>query len=547
MLKKPSSCQGCPMYGTGEGFVPDQPSSDPKVIILGQNPGQNEETGHSITSYEEGDPVYKKVDPQPFIGATGYMLKHTFIPYLNLSTDHISYHNVLKCRWMRNGRLTNDLPPEGTLGKAVEHCTNAHLQFPQKLGSVPIIAQGELAFHYATGQMNRPKPVRDKITQWRGFLGKNRTYITTHIANFLRDPRQKYIGRLDWIKAGKWLQGRWPRLLTKPWIINQTTHPGAIHDWFAAATDRLLYCDTEYVRETQFLTLIGCAYKDAKGNLQGCQLRWSDGAIPGHVKQAFVAAFRHFVQRNRTGWHNFAADLPVIKAAWNIHFSEYKELEDSMLAHALVDSELPHDLGFCASIYSDYDKLKHLSSTDFMLYNWGDCVTGLEVLEGCHEAFRNDKGIRDVYYNQSLPVARHLLYSKEKGIVVNGDKVLRASAIVEKYIQHALAYVEAYCPELNINSGQQLKGWLYDMEGLPKQRGKGKKVTLDATAIIKLRLWYCQQVDIEPPDMEQEVWTPEYLEECIENGEHVLLCALSAYNFHEDKTRKYLKQLVIDG
>lgn len=526
------------MYQTGQGFVPDQPAPEPRVAILGQNPGKDEETGQRVTGYFEGTPEYSSCDPGPFQGATGYMLRKKFIPYLDLPEKNISYHNVLKCRW--KGR--NDLPPENVLKPAVEHCTKAHLHIPKDL---PVIAQGALSFHYNTGQIDRPAPKRDGISNWRGFLGLNNTFITTHIANFLRDPKQKVIGRVDWKKAGLWLKKQWPLRLPECYVITDKTEEQTIVEFFQEAQGKLLYCDTEFDRESKFLTLIGCGFRDDNGQIQGLQMR-RDGSVPKVTQSWFIREFVQYIKHNTTGWHNFQADLPVLRAAWKIQFSDYHQLEDSMLAHALVDSELPHDLGFCASLFSNYDKLKHLSQVDFMKYNWGDVVTGLETLEACHREFDKDPDLWKVYWEQSIPVARHLLTTQLFGIQIDPERVLSAREEVQGYIEKLQPYIKLYAGDLNINSGQQLKARLFDYEGMRPARSK-KKISLDEEALMRLRTSYCKAHEVDEPDFENEVWSPEYVEERLEAGEHTLMVCKSAYNFYFHKTLKYLNQLITDN
>ena len=526
------------MYQSGKGFVPDQHGSNPKVVILGQNPGKDEETGQRVTGYFEGTPEYEACEPGPFMGATGYMLRKKFIPYLNVPEENISYCNVIKCRWQQR----NDLPPEHILREAVRHCTEHHLNIPKDM---PVIAQGALAFHYNTGQVYWPAPERDSINSWRGFLGKNNTFATIHIANFLRDPKQKFIGRMDWKKAGLWLSKQWPQELPTCKVVTADTQESEIVDFFRGANGHLLYCDTEFDREKKFLTLFGAGYRDKQGQIHGIQMR-RDGSVPTHVQHWFKAAFRTFIQNNTTGWHNFQADLPVLRAAWGISFSEYYQLEDSMLAHALVDSELPHDLGFCASLFSQYDKLKHLSGIDFLKYNWGDVVTGLETLELCHAAFDQDPSLWDVYRKQSIPVARHLLTGSIYGIKIDEERVLSAREEVQRYIEELDQYIQLYAPGLNIRSKQQLRAWFYDYEGMKAQRGRVKRSSLDEEACMKMRADYCKKNEIEAPDFEDEVWSPEYVNERIEAGEHTLLVCLAAYNFYFHKTLKYLNQLITD-
>lgn len=538
---KPQSCQGCPLYRNGQGFVPDLINTPtPTISILCDIPSLESVNGLETIGYDEGEPIIRKVSPQPCLGYDGFVLHRTFLPYLQVPENEINFHHVLKCKYGAN----HDLPHEGILRKAVEHCTSNHLSLSPKSRT---ITQGELSFWFRSGQLTEPKDRRLKLDQWRGFLANQYTFATLDIHKFRKDMRQKSVAHYDWSRAYQWLQNKWPLNVPAFWIISPHTTEGEIDDWFAKAGNRTLYVDLEYVRDTRMLTLFGGGYRDEDGNFQGCQLRWADGQIPKHIKGAFVRAFRKYIETNTIACHNaFGADVPVLKSAWGIEFDEYHRIEDSMLAHALVESEYPHKLGFCASLYSQYDKMKHLMSSHFMEYNKGDVITGIETLERCYEVFNHNPKLWSVYNEQSLPVSYYLMESKEIGMAVDPIKVEEAFTRVEEYIKEIEEFAKTYC-DLSLTSNQQMMAWLYGYENLLIKLGKTKKPCIDGDAILALRRQYCIKHDIELPEFDKEVWSPEYFHKRLDEGEHVLLICLSGYHYHNDKTCKYLKQLIIGG
>src|SRR3989304_9324580 len=116
MIRKPDTCIGCPLYGDGLGFVPDEIIEDAEVFVLGQAPGEEEEA--------EGI---------PFTGRTGQRMDKRFLPLAGLERGkNVSVGNVLKCRWQSGGPFarTNALPGADLLARAVGHCTSAHLRIP---------------------------------------------------------------------------------------------------------------------------------------------------------------------------------------------------------------------------------------------------------------------------------------------------------------------------------------------------------------------------------------------------------------------------------
>src|SRR3990167_2722051 len=110
LLPKPPACTGCPLWGSGEGFVPDRLVAGSTVALIAQNPGQDEERGQRVPSYIQGKPVYESCTHQPLTGATGFAVANTWLPKAGLHPYNVSYLNILKCRWTLHGKRTNKLP-----------------------------------------------------------------------------------------------------------------------------------------------------------------------------------------------------------------------------------------------------------------------------------------------------------------------------------------------------------------------------------------------------------------------------------------------------
>lgn len=144
-LQKPYTCKGCPLYGSGFGFVPDELVEGAEVFVLAQNPGAEE--------VQQG---------RPLCGSTGYVMEHDYFPLAGLVRgQNVSLGNVLKCRLEGHCIFPcNHLPPLGTLNEAVAHCTTAYLQIPTAVKLV--VAQGALAWRVVSGDIG-------SVTDWRGF------------------------------------------------------------------------------------------------------------------------------------------------------------------------------------------------------------------------------------------------------------------------------------------------------------------------------------------------------------------------------------------
>ena len=176
MFSKPSACLGCPLYGNGQGFVPDEIREHAEVLFLAQNPGEHEENGTRVVGYgtRYGSRVTYLTEPcvpAPLIGPTGYLLEREYLPQARLTRNDISLANVLKCRMTVNGKRTNDMPVGKTLQACVTHCTRAYLKIPSSVRLV--VAMGAHAWRFLHGP--------GTITDWRGFLAPGDTDTSTPV------------------------------------------------------------------------------------------------------------------------------------------------------------------------------------------------------------------------------------------------------------------------------------------------------------------------------------------------------------------------------
>lgn len=144
MLDKPDGCLPCPLYGDGRGFVPGHFPEGAELMVLGQNPGAEEEN--------EGIPL---------IGATGRTLENDYLPLAGSDPREIAKDNVLRCRWRKPGthKNTNELPTGRILDQAIQCCAQ-YDYIPDTVELV--VVMGVLAL----------RKVSPKLTQheWRGFL-----------------------------------------------------------------------------------------------------------------------------------------------------------------------------------------------------------------------------------------------------------------------------------------------------------------------------------------------------------------------------------------
>ena len=530
---KPKTCRDCPLYGDGTGFVPDDIRDDAKVFILMQNPGRSEEVGERVTGYIQGKPVTERCSPSPAIGATGYLQDTSFLPLADLTRERVSVGNVLRCRW----KGTNDVPPVGVLHEAQRHCEQ-YLQIPD--AAEVIVAQGRVAWEFLNGGSGF------SITNWRGFISPNLAYGrpvygVLHIADLMRDPKMKYVSRQDWRKVQRVLDRTWPQEIPDVLVIENDDHL----PWFEKFIEMIpemttpLAIDTEYHAKSKDLYMIGIGYTDEEYELtHGIQISWSSKWLSSRAKLLIRDQLRLLVLTRSVVFHNALADLPVLEQALGLTWDSYLRIDDTMLMHAVLWSELPHSLEFLASLYSQHDKMKHLKGHDMLRYNWGDVLVTLDAYIAMTQELDHDPQSRKVYEHQSLKLLPVLWEGLNRGIRVNEHGVVPASEYMQAGMTESQRIAESYVGwPLNLSSNQQMQKQLYEIERLPQKKSKKtSKVTVDKDALTELRTLY---VEVDPA----EVLSVEVIQDRLKKGAHPLLEAKALWTASEQLYTSYVKPL----
>lgn len=126
-FNQPPSCEGCPLYKVGLGFVPDLISKDEEYCIFGEAPGSTEVS-----------------NGKPFEGQAGFVLKNWLmraVPPIQIALEKgkVSFRNILHCLPPDNkGR---PYPTGETKRGAEGHCKQYHSEIKAHtvilLGEVP--------------------------------------------------------------------------------------------------------------------------------------------------------------------------------------------------------------------------------------------------------------------------------------------------------------------------------------------------------------------------------------------------------------------------
>lgn len=309
-----------------------------------------------------------------------------------------------------------------------------------------------------------------------------------HVADLYRDPRMLLPSKVDWSKIPRWLRGEWPRAVPQRLTAGPGGDYDAALDWLRASSGAgYVVIDTEYHRESRVMHTVGLLARRGD-SISGLQLlQWP--RLPPWVRIAASAMLRELTRSTPIVFQNTFADVPILRAECGIEYEDYARIDDTMLLHAVLFSEMPHDLEYLASLYGQYPKLKHLAAEDNALYNWGDCLATDDTWQALRQSAAGDPAAWSVYDTQSRGLIPIVLESNRKGIRVDPVRVRTASSAYHEKMSVARLIAQAYVGwPINVGSDDQLKLWLYDVEDMPVQtHKKTRKPTIDEDAVAVLR------------------------------------------------------------
>lgn len=378
---------------------------------------------------------------------------------------------------------------------AITHCQQYQKPSRAKL----IIGLGKDVFRYVSNGLKNPQGKPASFEDWRGYIipreytyeryGSIPVYITHHPAEFHFNPGAERLTEWDWVKIRSILDGSYPRPFPEN-LIGTSENLSEIAAWFnSAGNAQWVTCDTEFIPDSKYLTIIGLLARYPDGRLSGLQIDWR--SVDAGIKQEVRYRYKQLVKHTAMVFHNCRADIPMLKHNFGVDWTDYKQYEDTMLAHAVLWCELPHSLEFIASVWGRYEKLKHLKVQDELLYNFGDVLETDAIWDTIvNSSFKHDPLAENVYRTQHLKLCPILDATIDRGLRVNKARVEEARLEYEAKVKQAeaLALATAGWP-ININSSQQIAWYLYTCRGLDTQiNKKTKTLTTDDAAIATLRM-----------------------------------------------------------
>lgn len=452
LMRKPETCRNCPLYETSTEFTPDEVREGASVMVVGQNPGQEE-----------------AAQGRPFVGKTGKIMEAKYLKSAGLSRDDISIGNSLRCRW----KNTNDLPPVSSVvaRAALAHCTREHFRPPP--GIRLLISQGDYAATMLTGGTVTDG---DRSTGWRGYL---RPYlgqhpvdftepwvpqpsdlpvlVTTHLAKLFHEPWLTMATYRDWTKIPQILRRTWPRRPPKYLTVPPVQWP------------EMFTFDTEWPKEEpDALTRYSMAWGD--GDDQACVVEAGNplrspkyppilSVVPRVVTQYAPADVRHLDRLS--GWGDRGKS-----SVWQRFL-----IEDAVWKHSVLWSDHRHDLNYLGSVYASFNRWKHLSETNPTLYAVLDAVGLFEVDRALERELDADPQSRRVWTEIDRPALGEFVRAQYRGLRTNPARVAEVRDQLQRDVDEAQLMALAIVGRpFNIGSASQSAHRLYVVEGIKEPK-----------------------------------------------------------------------------
>lgn len=170
-----------------------------------------------------------------------------------------------------------------------------------------------------------------------------------------------------------------------------------------------------------------------------------------------------------------------------------QNLEDTMIAHAILYPDFRHGLDFITSIYTDHPYYKdegkqwnklYIDEKSFFEYNAKDCIVCFEAMPKLLEELEK-QGNTETYRRQ-MKLTSPMMFMQSRGIRLDLDGMQHAKEKAAEDIKALTKrlHEEAGC-ELNPQSPKQVQTFFYVKKGYTPYTTKGK-ISCDETALKRL-------------------------------------------------------------
>jgi DNA polymerase-1 len=475
------NCRQCGLYaGARTVCVPGDGPRDADILVVGQNPGQQED--------RQG---------KPFIGPSGQVLKAQ-LAKAGLGTlfgPSVRYTNVVRC-------LTPDnREPNATEIKACKPYLDAELKLISPKYVVPL------------GALATKAVAKAKVSTAHGQMIVQDDRIvcpTYHPAATFRDPSKLQVIQQDFARLKRQIDGTLGET-QDAFKYRVVTTRSVLREFLEAfdAADEYAY-DTE--TNSLFLKRLDFKIRSIAFALPECS--WVIPLeMPGSYYRgdynAQAALFRVLARKAQNKWaavFHGKYDSGAIRRAYAValpyHF-------DAMLAHHLIDENQDHDLKYVSRTELDcpeYDLPKALKISDdeskwlplmetpenrekYWEYNARDGWNTLHLAYKFAKRFRHDAPLRRLFNELVMPSSYALEAIEAEGLPVDSNQYVRMETETLFARNAARAELNKIAGrEVNWNSPQQVGKVLYEDFGLPAQlKTPTGAPSTSETAIVDLK------------------------------------------------------------
>lgn len=475
-------CDECPLRG--RPVVP--PEIRPgRMLVIGEAPGADEES-----------------QGRPFVGRSGRELETT-LSKIGRTRDDLSISNVLLCRPPGNrlNRLLRQVSKqnkerrkagEPPLPGPLECCAPRLAREVDEAPSLLIL--GSTALHAVIGEAGGEK----RLFKLRGFpfmrerLGASPqpALVTLHPAYVLRSRQWTETFRADVAKAFRHAAGRleWE----EPEIVWDPT-PSQVDGLLSRMSSEIVAVDVETTRASVERNTLLCV---GLGTAKFGFTTWFQSIEDPPRKAACSSAFAreriaNFLARHSKicGQNVNVFDRRVLERYGMPLPLPYWRVKDSVIAHHVIDGELPHDLNYLSSRYTDAPRHKpgtidvYRTDEDLGRYNVLDCIISARVVEMLIQQVI-EQGL-DKAYLVDVDKQRLCLNMHRAGLLVDQAERDCHRQRLKKQMYHAQARMQDLTGlDINIGSHIQLREYLYDSLGiLPPEEKPGEVMETDGGEI----------------------------------------------------------------
>ena len=143
--------------------------------------------------------------------------------------------------------------------------------------------------------------------------------------------------------------------------------------------------------------------------------------------------------------------------------------------HAVLWSDLPHDLAYLGSLFARTNSWKHLGY-ESLAYSAGDALGTWDVAMALSREMQEDPQSYWIYRNSVFPLAASIMEAERVGLALDEERVQQAIGHFESEAQAVTHEAQAYAGyPLLLSSPDQVGRWLYEVEKVGQKPTKGKK------------------------------------------------------------------------